>query len=64
MFTRLLSIADGVIELKIVVSSRKLLRIMKILKMCGREVIGESIAAFEVEPYRGIKILPLSYAKA
>ncbi len=64
VFTRLLSIADGVIELKIVVSSRKLLRVMKILKMSGREFIGESIAAFEVEPHRGIKVLPLSYAKA
>ena len=63
MYTRISAVADGLIELSLAMSSSKLLRVMKIVKMPSQKFLGETVCAFEVEPHRGIRIVPYSVAK-
>ena len=64
MLTRVRSICDGHLSLRIEEVGNKLVKTMKVAKIRGAQRTTGNIIAFEVEPGFGFRIIPLSKAKA
>ncbi len=64
IMVRARSICDGYIRLKMAEVGSKLIKIMEIVKLRGALGLVDNTIAFDVDPAFGIKVLPLSVARA
>ncbi|MBA5942205.1 MAG: flagellar accessory protein FlaH [Methanophagales archaeon] len=64
MLTRVRSICDAHLSLRIEEMENKLVKTMKVAKIRGAQKTTGNIIAFEIEPGFGFRIIPLSKAKA
>lgn len=64
ILTRVRSVCDAHVNLKIERSATRLLTTMEVAKIRGAEVNTGSISSFEVDPGFGIRIVPMAKARA
>lgn len=64
ILTRVRSICDGHLRLRIERSGSQLKKILEVAKIRGADMPTGNIVAFEVEPISGIRIVPISTARA
>ena len=62
--TQIRSISDAYLRLQVRVSGSQLVKTIQVAKIRGAESATGSIIGFEVEPGLGLRIIPLSRAKA
>ena len=64
ILTRVRSICDGHLRLRVEKSGSQLQKILEVAKIRGAEMATGNIAGFEIEPISGIRIVPISKARA
>lgn len=64
ILTRVRSVCDAHIRLQVEKSGQQLLKVFEVVKIRGAELNTGNIAGFEVEPGLGIRIVPISRARA
>jgi len=62
--TQIRSISDAYLKLEVRASGSQLVKTIQVAKIRGAQSITGSIIGFEVEPGFGLRIIPLSRAKA
>lgn len=62
--TRVRSVCDGHLRLSVEKSGSQLLKTIEVAKIRGAEMNTGNISAFDIEPGLGIRIIPISRAKA
>ncbi len=64
MFSRLRSLCDAHLRLRVEEMRDKLLKVMEVAKVRGAQKLTGNIVTFEVDPGLGMKIIPVSRAQA
>ncbi len=64
ILTRVRSVCDGYLRLQVERSGAQLLKLMEVAKIRGADMNTGNISAFEVEPGFGLRIVPISRARA
>jgi flagellar protein FlaH len=64
MFIRIRSISDAYIRLRVREVAGQLLKEMEVVKIRGAEQSTGNVIAFDVEPSLGMRIIPMTRAKA
>jgi flagellar protein FlaH len=64
MFVRIRSIADAYLRLRVQEMGDRLLKEMEVAKIRGAELSTGAVTAFDVEPNLGMRIIPMTKAKA
>ena len=64
ILTRVRSVCDAYLRLSVQRSGSRLLKTLEVAKIRGAEMTTGNVAGFEVEPGLGIRIVPISRAKA
>lgn len=64
VLTRVRSICDAYLQLEVTAAGSQLVKTIKVLKIRGADEATGGIIGFEVEPGLGIRIIPLSTARA
>ena len=64
IITRVRSMCDAYLRLQVQISGSQLVKTIEVAKIRGAEMTTGSIMGFEVEPGLGIRIVPISRAKA
>lgn len=64
ILTRVRSICDGHIRLNVTKAGNKLFKTIEVAKIRGAEMNTGTITGFEVEPGMGLRIIPISQARA
>ena len=64
VLTRVRSVCDAYLRLKVESSGSKLVKTLEVAKIRGAELSTGNISGFEVEPGMGIRVIPISRARA
>lgn len=64
ILTRVRSICDAYLRLQVQRSGSQLLKTIEVAKIRGADMVTGNVSGFEVEPGLGIRIVPISRAKA